>query len=56
MSAVVEEAMTLYEVALRGKSYLDGWSRFELDDPEGFAEYMGESRELDAGLSDVVPV
>ena len=55
MSSIIEDAMACYEKALRQRKYLEGWTRFQRDDPEGFAQYMGESEELQAGLADALP-
>ncbi|MBI3927737.1 MAG: hypothetical protein HY319_19510 [Armatimonadetes bacterium] len=55
MSAVIDEAMACYERSLREAEYLEGWRRFQEDDPEGFADYMRESQELEQGLLDALP-
>lgn len=55
MAAVIEEALTCFERSLRAAEYLEGWNRFKHDDPEGFADYVRESGQLESGLSDAVP-
>jgi len=55
MREVVEAALECYERSLGEASYLEGWSRFQAEDPEGFAEYMKDSEALELGLSDAVP-
>lgn len=54
MASIVDEAMSCYEARLREQSYLDGWERFKQEDPQGFADYMNESKGLDEGLCDAV--
>lgn len=55
MAAVIEEALTCFERSLRAAEYLEGWNRFKQEDPEGFADYVRESGQLESGLSDAIP-
>lgn len=55
MASVVDEAMNCYEARLLEQSYLDGWERFKNEDPEGFADYMADSKSLEQGLCDAIP-
>jgi len=55
MGRVLEEAVTCYERNLRDDRYLEGWTRFQRDEPEAFAEYLRESQEIQATLTDAVP-
>lgn len=56
MAGVVEDAMKLYESQLQEKAYLEGWARFQEEDPQGFAAYLLESEQLERGLTDAVPL
>lgn len=55
MSRVVEEALECYERSLGEVRYLEGWARFQREDPKGFSEYLGEAEEVERGLTDVLP-
>ena len=55
MAGVVDDAMKFYESQLLEQAYLEGWARFEEEDPQGFAAYLQESEQLERGLSDAVP-
>lgn len=54
MSAVVEQALECYERSLRETRYLEGWTQFQREDPQGFRDYMSEADEVE-GLNDAVP-
>jgi len=55
MGRVLEEAVTCYERNLRADRYLEGWARFRRDEPEAFADYLRESEEIQATLTNAVP-
>ena len=55
MGRVLEEAVTCYERNLRDDRYLEGWTRFQRDEPEALADYLRESEEIQATLTDALP-
>lgn len=55
MAAVVDKALNCYEAGLQEQAYLDEWERFARENPEGFSEYMNESKQIEEGLNDLVP-
>ena len=55
MASVIDEAMACYEARLQQCAYVEAWTRFQHDDPQGFADYMQESSRIEQGLDDVVP-
>ena len=55
MGRLLEEAVTCYERNLRDDRYLEGWTRFQRDEPEAFADYLRESEEIQATLTDALP-
>ncbi len=55
MGRVLEEAVTCYERNLRADRYLEGWTRFQRDEPEAFADYLRESEEIQATFTDAAP-
>ena len=54
MSAVLEDALDTYERSIREAEYLEGWERFRRDDPDGFADYRQECREIEVGLGEAI--
>lgn len=52
---ILEEAVNCYERTLRQDRYLEGWARFQREQPDAFAEYLKESDEIQATLTDAIP-